>query len=201
MIEVISRVDIWLIYFLNDTLRNPVFNWIMPIFDYDEAWRIPLFVGWGLVMLFGGVRGRWIGLGALLVLALTDPLSARLFKPLFGRIRPCNVVPGLNVWWEGGWVVVADPAIQTLKGSLSFPSSHAANIGGQVFWWSWAYPKGKYWFIAIALLIGYSRIYDGVHYPFDVLGGYLLGWISFMIIWWATTRWGPESLRLARDKS
>ncbi len=200
MTDLIASIDIWLMYFLNDTLRNPIFNWVMPIFDYDEAWRIPLLLGWGLVMIFGKAKDRWIGLGALLVLALTDPLSARVFKPLFGRIRPCNVLPGLNVWWEGAWITVADPAIQTLKGSLAFPSSHASNIGGQAFWWSWAYPKGKYWFIGIALLIGYSRIYDGLHYPLDVLGGYILGGGCFLIIRQILLNWGPKQLRARSDR-
>ena len=194
VIEILVGFDVWLMFLFNETIRNPIFNWVMPIFDYDYAWRLPLFTVWILVMIFGNARARWVGLGALIMVGLTDPISARMFKPWIGRIRPCNVLSGLNVWWEGAWVIVPDPVVGTLKGSPSFPSSHAANIGGQAFWWGWAYPKGKWVFAGLAVLIGFSRIYDGVHYPLDVFGGYVVGLVSFIIVWYPTTRWGPKLL-------
>ena len=66
---------------------------------------------------------------------------------------------------------------------LSFPSNHAFNISGVSFLFSNIYPKYKKYFWFAALVIMYSRIYIGVHYPIDVFSGCLLGvLISFIII-------------------
>jgi undecaprenyl-diphosphatase len=60
-------------------------------------------------------------------------------------------------------------------GRLAFPSSHATNISAVAFLFSYFYRKGTLWFISIALLVGFSRIYVGVHYPGDVLFGFIVG--------------------------
>ncbi|MDO8951993.1 MAG: phosphatase PAP2 family protein, partial [Draconibacterium sp.] len=66
------------------------------------------------------------------------------------------------------------------KGSLyGFVSSHAAN-GFAVFAFTAGIFKNRnYWFLLLfwAILFSYSRIYSGVHYPLDILGGAVLGWI------------------------
>jgi undecaprenyl-diphosphatase len=66
------------------------------------------------------------------------------------------------------------------KGSLyGFVSSHSAN-GFAVFSFTTSILKNRnYWFLLLfwAILFSYSRIYSGVHYPLDILGGAVLGWI------------------------
>jgi len=183
--------DTRLMYFLNVSLRNPVFNWVMPVFDYDAAWRLPLIVGWLAVMIFGKRRGRLIGLGALALILITDPVSSRLIKPWVGRIRPCNLLPGLNMWKDGAWIVIPDPITQVYRASLSMPSSHAVNTGGQALWWGWAYPRWRWWFWGLAVTIGYSRIYDGMHFPFDVAVGWVVGAGCFLVVGFTFKRWIP----------
>ena len=81
---------------------------------------------------------------------------------------------------------VHDPVIGPLvhnvlrKGSMyGFVSSHAAN-GFAIFAFTASIFKNRnYWFLLLfwAILFSYSRIYSGVHYPLDILGGAVLGWI------------------------
>ena len=170
-------------YFFNDAIRNPIFNWLMPIFDYDHYWRIPLIIAWLALMILGKRRERLIGIGALVILALTDPISSRVIKPFIGRIRPCNVLPDLNMWKDGMWIIIPDPVIEIYRGSWSFTSSHATNTGAQALWWGWAYPKTRWLWWGFAGIIGLSRVYIGIHYPLDVLGGWILGGICFVIVW------------------
>jgi len=183
MIEFLHGIDIYLMYFFNGTIRNPVFNWLMPLFDNDRAWVLPLAAVWLLVMIFGDRRARWFAVGALVLVGITDPLSSRVVKPLIARIRPCNILGGLNMWKNGAWIVLPDPIVEFYRGSWSFTSSHAVNTGAQAFWWGWAYPHTRYIWWGFAGIIGLSRVYIGVHWPSDILGGWLLGGVCFLVLW------------------
>jgi undecaprenyl-diphosphatase len=62
--------------------------------------------------------------------------------------------------------------------SLSMPSSHAANTGAAAFHFLLFYPRLWPGLLLLALVVAYSRVYVGVHYPADVLVGLLVGLIS-----------------------
>jgi undecaprenyl-diphosphatase len=144
------------------------------------------------VTIFGGKRGRWAVVGAVLTVILTDQISASFLKPLAGRIRPCNIVPGLHVWWEHHWIFTPDPVIDIVKASYSFPSSHAANSAGQAVWWGLAYHRYRWTFWGYSFLIGFSRIYLGHHWPFDVIAGWMLGAIIAILIYKLANRLLPN---------
>lgn len=67
--------------------------------------------------------------------------------------------------------------------AFSFPSSHAANMGSSMFLLSMAFLPWTPLFVVIALLVGLSRVYLGLHYPSDVLGGYLVGLLVGYVVW------------------
>jgi len=89
-------------------------------------------------------------------------------------------------------------------GSFAMPSSHAAN------WFSltmvfFIYYRRTLWFmLPLALAVGFSRIYNGVHYPSDVMAGAILGaGYSVAIIWMFDTFWqfiGPRCFRLWKTR-
>ena len=121
-------------------------------------------VAW--MILRDGRRGRTTVFALLLLIPATDQLSSHVLKPWVGRVRPCRAEAGI----EG---VKTHGVGCSSRGS--FPSSHAANIGAAAFLLGWRYRRA--WFVAalVAFLVGYSRVYLGVHYPFDVMGGWGVG--------------------------
>lgn len=57
----------------------------------------------------------------------------------------------------------------------SFPSGHTTTAFALAIALGSFFPKLRVYFVAAACLVGFSRIYVGAHYPFDVLGGAVLG--------------------------
>ena len=133
-------------------------------------------------------RGRAWRLLPLLVLAvaLADTITSRLFKPLFGRLRPCHE-PSL-----AGQLYLPDGC----GGQFGFLSSHAANSVALAVFLALVLPaSGRFWPLKIAVfgwavLLSYSRIYLGAHYPTDVLGGALVGGLLALGAATLFRRWG-----------
>jgi undecaprenyl-diphosphatase len=147
---------------LNEQLHCMLLDVVMPFVTAEENWRIPLVAAWLAIMAFGGRRGRITGLGIAVAVTASDQMCASFLKDLVGRVRPCHVVEGVRL-------------LDSCRGSPSFPSCHASNsmavaVVALIRHRRWTAPA-----LAIAAMAGYSRIYVGVHYPSDVLGGMLLG--------------------------
>lgn len=115
----------------------------------------------------------WIPLiYVLIVFACDDQFTSGFMKPFFERLRPCH-----------------DPAVFDLKvvkgcgGKYGFASSHAANTMGLAFSYFLLFGKQRWTYLLLlwALLVGYSRVYLGVHFPGDVLTGFMVG-ICFALI-------------------
>jgi len=163
--ELLTRLDTVLFLVLNADVANPVFDVIFPAITHGRFWLIPALIA-AVLFIRREKRGALIVIGlSLVTVAVTDPVSSYLIKPLFGRLRPCHP----DVLVEGGRFLLGH------KGSLSFPSSHAMNMFGQAMLFTCFYPKNRPWYFGFAALIGYSRIYTGTHYPLDVAGGAVFG--------------------------
>ncbi len=160
--ELLYSIDCSVLLFLNRTLANPFFDFIMPYITEEDYWRIPIGVVWFALVIFGGKKGRITALLVVVILTLSDQLSSAVIKPWVNRVRPCFVVEGVRLLIDQ-------------SGSPSFPSSHAANMAAMATLFSVKYRRYTAVFISIAGLVAYSRIYVGVHYPSDLLGGALVG--------------------------
>ncbi len=169
LLQSLIKLDTALFYFLNVGLQNGPFDFLMPILTNLDYWRIPLGLMVILLLIFGKRKGRITVLLLVLGIALSDQLCNNVLKPLIQRIRPCNVLENIHV-------------LVNCTKAYSFPSSHAMNIFTGCILLSYSYRKMKALLLMVAILVSYSRIHVGVHYPFDVLAGVALGIFCALII-------------------
>ena len=178
LIEYLENLDRQLFLSING-LHSPFFDKLMLAFSDMRLW-IPLFI-WLLYALYKAYPGKqmfWILFAAGLSITITDRLSVEAFKEVFMRYRPCY-----NTEIESMIHLVKD----SCGGRYGFVSSHASNFAGLAVLFTQLL-KFEYrkigWILAIWVgLIGYSRIYIGVHYPADVIGGIIFGSIVGWLVY------------------
>ena len=185
VLESIVSLDTLLFIFFNQTIANAVFDFIFPIATNGLFWIAPAVLAALLFIRSQKKKAIIVLCLALLTVGVSDPVCNRIIKPAVHRLRPCN--PQVHI----------DQARLLLgrKTSDSFPSSHAMNIFAQAVLFSFFYRKRAVWFFLFAAFIGFSRIYVGVHYPFDVLAGAVFGscvggmvYAGYFIVWSRTTK-------------
>jgi undecaprenyl-diphosphatase len=146
---------------------------------------VPLYLA---ILIWIGLiyRRKFIVILIFIILAATlaDQMSVHFFKNVFHRLRPCHE-PSLE-----GLIHLVDGKCGGLYG---FVSSHATN-SFNVALLSLLFIRKRLYTVAIilwAIVVGYSRIYLGVHYPGDVICGSILG---------ALIGWGIYKLYILADK-
>lgn len=165
--------DRWMFEKVNQGGANDFFDVLMPFLRQPLFWA-PLYAFVIFLVLFNFRKHLfyWLLFGTV-TLTITDVISSRFFKPLVGRLRPCNEP------------LLAEH-IRVLAGcgmNGSFTSSHAANHFGisMFFFMTLHHCLGKKWsslFFLWAISVCYAQVYVGVHYPLDVAGGALLGTLA-----------------------
>lgn len=171
MLETLITLDRQVFYFINVTCANLLTDLIMPQITSDLNLRVAFVLAMILILWKGNREWRWLVLGSVIALALSDLTSSTLIKPLVGRPRPCHTLTDIHLLVNCG-------------AGLSFPSSHAANAFGQwVFWSQVAAPKYRYYLFIIAFLVAISRVFVGVHYPGDIIVGALVGSVVGAVVY------------------
>lgn len=181
----ILELDKKLLLFFN-SMHHPCVDQVMYYFTKTFFW-LPLYA---LLIFFifknYKTRGWYVLLGAAITVVLADQLTSTLMKPFFARLRPSHE-PTLH-----GLVHI----VNNYRGGLyGFASSHAANTFGTALF-VWLVLKQYYrwigWIFLWAVLMTYTRIYLGVHYPGDIAVGaavgLLSGWIGFRCSTWLLNR-------------
>jgi undecaprenyl-diphosphatase len=69
-----------------------------------------------------------------------------------------------------------------MKTSFSMPSAHAANFFALATYFTYFYRRYKWWFYSAAFMVALSRVSVGVHYPFDIAAGALLGVLCALLV-------------------
>jgi len=180
MLETIAHWDTVVTLFLNG-LRAPWLDSIMYLISNTFVW-VPLYV-FVLFLVIKKWKKKSIALILLLVLSVTiSDQSCNLLKKSTQRLRPSH-----NIELEHKIQLVKKPDGEFYRGGkYSFPSAHAANaMVFALFVFFFAGNRKMWVLLAIffwAALLGYSRIYLGVHYWLDVEFGYLVGALSFMLV-------------------
>jgi membrane-associated phospholipid phosphatase len=100
-------------------------------------------------------------------------LTASLLKLLVIRYRPRGLTAFPETVWAtfGGWW--SGNGGNDLQ---SFPSAHSATAVGLAMMLSAYYPRGRWYFTLLAILVGMQRVQVSAHYPSDVFAGAIVGW-------------------------
>ncbi len=105
---------------------------------------------------------------------LSDVITSAILKPTVQRIRPCHEVAIPVITYEN-----------KCGGVFGFPSSHAANAMAVAYSFYYFIKITYIWVFFLynwALLQGMGRIFLAVHYPSDVLVGFLIGyWVAAIV--------------------
>ena len=175
MIEAIKNWDeaafLWLNSFHSSALDPIVLQLTQTI-----SW-IPLYV----LLLYQIYRidpknTAWILGGVMLTILLSDQVTSGLMKPYFERLRPCH-----DPRWDGMLHLYG-----RCGGLYGFVSSHAANTFGLATFLTLKLGKKQKaiaWLFLYALVVSYTRIYLGVHYPLDLFFGALVGVLAAFFSW------------------
>ncbi len=164
MFEMLQQIDQSIFFFLNHTLANGVTDFLMPLITNDKGLRVIYGLAMILLLWKGNKTMRWMVLGSIFVMVLSDQISAGFLKNLIGRLRPCHTldVETINLLVGCG-------------GGKSMPSAHAANAFGQAVFFSYFYKNARIYLFVYASLIALSRVFVGVHYLSDIIAGALVG--------------------------
>jgi len=182
----LQSLDVGLFRFVNQSLSNPLFDGVMPWLS-GNAMFVPLLLLGGVALIWRWrLRGLLCVVMLSLVISLGDPLVLRTLKHAVGRPRPFVALQGVRLPANSNPDRLNDgnapnsqengnaPTERNAR-PTSMPSAHAANWFAVTFVMYLYFRRSAWLLLPLAALVSFSRVYNGVHYPSDVLAGALLG--------------------------
>jgi undecaprenyl-diphosphatase len=172
----------WLLALNND--YPPFWDSVMWIISGKITW-IPFYVALLYALIRNwGKQSFWLIGALILAVIIADQISSGIIKEVVQRWRPSR-----------------DPEIQNAValvnnyrgGNYGFVSSHASNSFAVALLSSFFFRNKLYTITAFiwASLVAYSRIYLGVHYPGDILGGIMVGVLTVLLIYYLLKKYRP----------
>ena len=162
-IEPFKTIDFKLLIILNQKISNSLFDLIMPIITNEDYWSIPILCLIIYLLFFAQKKGKVVLFLLVISLGINDYVCASIIKPIIARLRPSHeFLEYINLLVPKG-------------GKWSMPSNHASNMFVLATIISTFYSKTKAGIFLIAILVSFSRVYVGVHYPMDIIVGASIG--------------------------
>ena len=159
--ETLLNLDVGFLLFLQDSVRNPILNSIM-IFITSLGNGGMLWIA-ATVLLMIPKKTRKVGLMSAIALLGSLIINNNLIKNLVQRPRPFRTFPELQI-------IIPTPS------EFSFPSGHtSSSFAAAAVFYRHLPKKLGVPSVVLAGLIGFSRLYVGVHYPTDVIAGVIMG--------------------------
>ncbi len=209
----LHALDVALLRFINQTLSNPFFDVIMPFASGSHSkslFLVAALIAGLLVLWKGRARGRLCVLMLALIVGPGDGLICNTIKHAVARPRPFVTWSDVRLPADGsnGRPKPVAPMGNPEAGGgpaadkpnhNSMPSSHAANWFAATMILLVYNRRSWRLMLPLACLVSFSRVYNGVHYPSDVLAGAILGagyaaagmWAVNSIWQWAGRNWFP----------
>ncbi|MCC6546400.1 glycosyltransferase family 39 protein [Candidatus Sumerlaeota bacterium] len=173
MFDRLQPFDDSLFRLINSQWTNPAFDFFFKYITDFGVFEIPLIIAGIVAFIFAKPRMKYAIILLILSVLMADMIGQDL-KLIFERLRPYRALDGVRFPAGGG-----------SSKSFSFPSNHAINMFAAMTVLAWELRK-KLWLSILcfvpAFLVAYSRVYVGVHYPTDVIGGALIGFSCSALI-------------------
>lgn len=166
--EALQNIDYVVFQYINQTIQHPFLDIVLTFLRTAPNW-IPLYIFLAVYLLYTyKLDAIQYVFYIIIAFALADFISHGILKPWIHRLRPCHSL-----------TLHARLVLGHCGGKWSFPSTHASNhmaialsiVLSGIFKKKWI----NYIWIFWALAIGFAQIYVGVHYPSDIIAGYVLG--------------------------
>ena len=188
--NLIDTLKLWdtNVFLLINGIHAPFFDSFMFLVSEKLVW-IPLYISVLYVLIRHWKKEAiWLVLALILCIVISDQVASGILKDLVKRLRPSHAedLKGLVHLVKG-----------YTGGNYGFASSHASNAAGFALLSALILKQRIYTcsILAWALITGYSRIYLGVHYPLDVLCGFLIGSLAALGCYWVICKFRPSLIQ------
>lgn len=173
----LQALDTSLFRFINQSLSNPLCDALMPWLSGNRLFGPAVLIG--AALLIWRQQGRAVRFLLLLALAIgiTDGLVCNPLKHALARPRPCVALEQVHL-------------LVGCSDSGSMPSAHAANTFAATMVALLFYRRSWRFMVPFAAAVSVSRVFNGVHYPSDILAGAILGaGTAFAVVFGVNGAW------------
>ena len=165
--DYVLQLDKGLFYLINTKLTISFLDFFMPFITTKANFINVIVFAWLIIFIMGKWKDRKALIIVVLAVLMSD-LATDVLKNLIYRVRPCNALADVRI-------------LAGCTESFSFPSGHATNVFAVAVYLSYIYRRYLPILFILAILVAYSRVYTGAHYPLDVAGGAVVGSIGAII--------------------